>query len=79
MYENLFSLNNLAPGKKAVVKYIETTGIMRRRLHDLGIVDGTVIECVLTAPGKDPSAYLVRGALIALRNENSSKILVGAI
>jgi len=48
----------------------------RRRLMDLGILPGTLIEAVLRSPGGDPTAYRVRGALIALREEQSRWIYI---
>jgi len=43
----------------------------RRRMMDLGILPGTVIQAELVSPGGDPIAYRVRGALIALRKEQT--------
>ena len=34
---------------------------------DLGILPGTVIRAEMRSPGGDPTAYRIRGALIALR------------
>ncbi|HSG49743.1 MAG TPA: metal-dependent transcriptional regulator [Longimicrobiales bacterium] len=42
-------------------------GIQRRRLLDLGVVPGTPVEVAFTATAGDPTAYRIRGALIALR------------
>jgi DtxR family transcriptional regulator, Mn-dependent transcriptional regulator len=44
-------------------------GIQRRRLLDLGVVPGTRISAELASFGNGPVAYLVRGALIALRTK----------
>jgi len=51
-------------------------GPQRRRLLDLGLVPGTRVEAELTSPGGDPVAYRIRGALIALRREQSRWIQV---
>ena len=53
-------------------------GSERRRMLDLGLVSGTEIEAVQKSPAGDPVAYLIRGAVIALRNEDAGKILVNA-
>ena len=50
---------------------------MRRRLLDIGLVEGTNIECLQKSPAGDPVAYLIRGAVIALRAEDSAAVLVG--
>jgi DtxR family Mn-dependent transcriptional regulator len=51
-------------------------GPQRRRLLDLGLVPGTVVEPELEAAGGDPVAFRVRGALIALRKDQAHWILV---
>lgn len=53
-------------------------GAERRRLLDLGFVPGSVVEASLASPAGDPMAYLVRGALIALRREQARLVRVEA-
>ncbi|MDD3693243.1 MAG: FeoA family protein [Oscillospiraceae bacterium] len=70
------SLYDLKQGQTARVKALLTTGSMRRRLQDIGLIEGTQVERLLTSPAGDPIAYLIRGAVIALRSEDSSKVFV---
>ena len=74
----LRNLSALAPGEAARVTGISALcrGLERRRLLDLGLVPGTAIEAELTSPSGDPTAYRVRGALIALRREQADLIHV---
>ena len=51
-------------------------GPQRRRLLDLGLVPGTLVEAELSSAGGDPVAYRIRGALIALRRDQSRWIQV---
>lgn len=51
-------------------------GSQRRRLLDLGIVRGTVIEAAFRSAGGDPIAFRIRGALIALRKEQAEWVRV---
>jgi len=69
-------LTDLKIGETARVNKLELTGSMRRRVQDIGLIEGTEVECVLKSPGGDPIAYQIRGAIIALRNEDSLNILV---
>ena len=69
-------LSTLSVGETATVEHLYTKGSMRRRLQDIGLVDGTRIECVLKRAGGDPAAYLIRGAVIAIRCEDSSTVMV---
>lgn len=69
-------LNDIPPGKCAVVQSLEATGSMRRRFLDIGLIQDTKVACLGRSPGGDPSAYLIRGAVIAIRSEDSKNILV---
>lgn len=51
-------------------------GSERRRLLDLGLLPGTEIKAEMKSPGGDPTAYLVRGALIALRADQARHIKI---
>lgn len=79
MKETVIPLNCLPIGAKAKVKELISDGIIRRRMLDLGLITDTVIEALQRSPSGDPIAYNIRGAVIALRSEEASKILVEAI
>ena len=70
------TLCEIAPGQSAVVKELQTHGAMRRRLIDIGLTEKTRVKCVGRAPCGDPSAYMIRGAVIAIRRGDAEKILV---
>jgi DtxR family Mn-dependent transcriptional regulator len=67
-------LSSLRPGESGRVLALRCEGFNRRRLLDLGLTPGTVMEAVFPAPLGEPTAYRVRGALIALRREQSDEI-----
>lgn len=71
-----FSLNDMKPGEYAVVSQLKSTGSMRRRLLDIGLVENTEVECLGRSPGGDPTAFLIRGAVIAIRSEDCVNILI---
>ncbi len=64
------SLANLQVGERARVASLLSRGSMRRRLQDIGLIEGTEVECVQKSPAGDPVAYRIRGALIALRSKD---------
>lgn len=70
------TLVKLAPGERAFVKELIGTGGMRRRLLDLGLAPDTAVECLGRSPLGDPSAYLIRGAVVAIRAEDCKKIIL---
>lgn len=74
--ENTLSLNRLRPGEAGVVSELLTTGSMRRRLLDIGLVENTKVRCLGRSPAGDPSAYLIRGAVIAIRSEDCAGVLL---
>lgn len=76
MNTNLIPLHELAIGSVGKVKFITSEGNSRRRMLDLGLIPGTKVEMILKSPAGDPSAYQIRGAVIALRLEESSRIMV---
>ena len=69
-------LTYLKPGQTAKVSVLTNDGNIRRRLQDIGLVEGTKIQCLQKSPLGDPIAFLIRGAVIALRAEDSSQVLV---
>jgi DtxR family Mn-dependent transcriptional regulator len=72
-------LCNLTPGHRAQVLSLSAAcrGPERRRLLDLGFVPGTVVEVDMVSPGGDPTAYRVRGTVIALRREQANLVCIG--
>ncbi|ABN52634.1 MAG TPA: ferrous iron transport protein A [Hungateiclostridium thermocellum] len=70
------TLASLPIGKKARVKSLTLDGTIRRRIMDLGLVSDTIVEALQKSPSGDPTAYHIRGAVIALRSEEASKIMV---
>lgn len=79
MDNNLLPLNKAPMGSIVSVKKLISDGISRRRMLDLGLIQGTKVQCLRQSPSGDPTAYEIRGAVIALRSEEASKILVQLI
>ena len=68
------TLDKLPEGKSGYVIKINLSGSIRERILDLGLIENTKVKCVYSSPKNDPRAYRIRGALIALRNSDTSKI-----
>lgn len=79
MDNHLIPLNLLPPGYLGKVKKLTADGSSRRRLLDLGVIYDTTIESLRKSPAGDPIAYQIRGTVIALREEEASKILIESI
>ncbi|NCB63119.1 MAG: ferrous iron transport protein A [Clostridia bacterium] len=65
------SLCALRDGESAYVKNVAGESAMRRRLLDIGLIPGTRVTCQGHSPAGDPAAYLIRGAVIALRSKDA--------
>ena len=73
------SLNTLPVGRSARVSSVEAEPAMRRRLFDLGLIPGTQVTCMAKSPAGDPAAYLIRGAVIALRGRDAAGVRLGDV
>lgn len=73
------SLADIKTGEKAKVVRLMIHGTMRRRLLDIGLTEGTVVECVGKSPMGDPKAYLICGAVIAIRSADAKCVTVRRI
>ena len=69
MKEKLY-LSDIEPGERAIVTEVAVRGDIGRRLLDLGLIEGTKIECIGRNPLGDPTAYLIRGADLANRSRD---------
>lgn len=73
---NLIALAELPLGQTGRVRQLITSDLARRRLLDLGLIPETKVEALRQSPSGDPTAYQIRGAVIALRSEEAFRILV---
>lgn len=68
------TLDKVELNQEVKIKSINCDGNIKRRILDLGMIEGTKIKPVFKSPLGDPTAYEVRGSLISLREEESKKI-----
>lgn len=71
-----YCLNDMEPGQTARIRALTSTGATRRRLLDLGLVEGAPVRCVGKSPSGDPAAFLICGAVIAIRSGESSQVQI---
>lgn len=70
------SLRRLAVNEKARITSITASGEVGRRLRDMGLTPGTLVQVVGRAPLKDPVAVRLRDFTLTLRNNEADIILV---
>jgi len=72
----LISLDKLQMNKDAKIDSLKCNNTIRRRLLDLGFVPETTIKPILKSASGDPTAFEIRGTVIALRKEDTCDIWV---
>jgi ferrous iron transport protein A len=69
-------LSDLAAGASAVVREFPKSGTAFLRLREMGVLTGTRITLVRTAPLGDPIEIKVRGYNLTLRKSEADHVLV---
>lgn len=69
-------LSELETGQKARIVKISLVGDIRRRLSDMGLVNGSEVQLKRVAPLGDPIEIRVKGYELSLRKEIASEIEV---
>lgn len=69
-------LNDLSANTEATVVSIEDTGVISRRIMEMGITPGVRVQVIKSAPFGDPIEVSVRGYKLAMRRNEAASILV---
>jgi len=72
----LISLDKLQMNKDATIASLHCNPNIKRRLLDLGFVPNTKIKPILKSASGDPTAFEIRGTIIALRKEDTCDVWV---
>jgi ferrous iron transport protein A len=72
----LIKLSELPVGASAVIRDFPRTGSAFVRLREMGLVVGTTVGLVRTAPLGDPLELLVRSYHLTLRRSEADHVLV---
>lgn len=68
------TLDKMKINQKGIVKSIDKSSLMKRRFLDIGLTEGTDVECLLVSYGGEMKAYCIKGAIIGIRKEDASLI-----
>lgn len=75
MKKDYFSMSALPVGYKAkVCELIDSGRNITERLRDLGISEGEEVMCVMKSPLGEPCSYMIKGSVIALRQEDAGVV-----
>lgn len=72
----LIKLSELAVGALAIVREFPKTGSAFIRLREMGLLAGTPVTLVRTAPLGDPIEIKIRGYHLSLRKNEAEHVLV---
>ena len=72
-------LNEVECQTTVKVTKLTATGLLRERLLALGITTGALIDVIKKGPKNNLTVYNIRGAMIALGEEEGSLIMVKPI
>lgn len=72
-------LKNMKPGQKGKVMKVTARGETNKRIAEMGVIPGTVVEVERIAPLGDPIDIKVKGYHLSLRKEEAEKIEVSAL
>lgn len=67
-------LSDLKQGQRATIARVGGSGLLRRRILEMGLLKGAEIYVEKYAPLKDPMELIVKGYHISLRVEEASQI-----
>jgi len=73
------TLDMLEPGVKAKITKVCGKGALRRRMMDMGIVPGAVLELEREAPLGDPIEMKIKDCHLSLRKEEATNIFLEVI
>lgn len=69
-------LSDLKPGTQAVIKKINLSGSLKRRLMDMGVVPNEIIVIEKIAPLGDPIEINIKNYKLSIRKSEAEKIEV---
>jgi ferrous iron transport protein B len=72
-------LSDIKTGDKAVIIKVLGYGGFRKRIVEMGFIEGKIVESILNAPLNDPIKYRIMGYEVSLRRSEASQIEVMSI
>lgn len=73
------NLSSIPPGTVARIIHVSGGGPLRKRLVEMGVLPGVIVEVVRFAPLGDPMEVRIRGMSLSLRRREAANIEVQII
>ncbi len=74
--KKIFPLNDLLLNEVGYIYDLNCSENVKKRLLDLGLVKDTCITPILKSPSNGIRAFDIRNSLIAIRDDDATKILI---
>ena len=75
----IIGLRDMPLNGRGLIRHVEATGDLGRRIREMGLVPGTEILITGRAPLRDPVAMRLSGFTLTLRNNEADHITVELI
>lgn len=73
------TLKDLKPGERGQIERLGGGGPVKRRIADMGVIKGSLVEVVRVAPLGDPIDVKIKGYHLSLRKEEAAGIAVSRL
>lgn len=70
------TLKELKPGEQGIIESITGSSAIKRRIRDMGVTNGSLIEVIRVAPMGDPIEVKVKDYHLSLRKDEAADIVV---
>jgi DtxR family Mn-dependent transcriptional regulator len=70
------TLDNLKPGEAGIIESISGNSAIKRRIRDMGVTNGSLIEIVRMAPMGNPIEVKIKDYYLSLRKDEAADITV---
>ena len=69
-------LSDLPPGGRGRIIRVSGSSVFKKRLLEMGVVRGELVEKIKLAPLADPAEYVVKGYHVSLRQQEARDVMV---
>jgi Fe2+ transport system protein FeoA len=73
------TLSELKPGEKGQIVKVGGASAIRRRIADMGVTTGSLVEVIRVAPMGDPIDVKIKGYHLSLRKEEAADIAINKV
>lgn len=73
---NEVTLQEMVPGEWGYIQKVIGSGAIRRRMLEMGLIEGSLVQVIKYAPLGDPVEICVAGTHVCLRNNEAACLMM---